>query len=572
MDERYARMGEEREHSRSGKRSFGERGGFGHRNGGKSGDRRGSFHKDGFHKGGFKKGGFHRHDDDHGEGFHSGVKRDGDRRFNRSDDRRDNRRDGFKKDGFKKQGFHKDGFRSDNRDGERRFERKDGERRFDRNRRFDRKDNRYEDRKDYRRPRDFEGSEEGGNPRYKKFDGERRFERQGNNRNGDFRKDFRKDSHKDSRNDFRKDSRKDFRNGDKREFREDERRDRRDRREDSRRSNAKSNFNFENGPRRNSDGTMSYPSQNPYTARRPGEPKMPKGLEWAMLSKEDRERLRGLSKEHAENIGLHILAAFALEEENPELALDHAKWAAKQASRIDFARETLAFISYRQGDYKLASKEFRTAMRMNGYLDYLPFIADCERGLGNLNKALEICMSDDAKYLKGEVKAEMFLVYAGVLADTGHFDKAIDLVHAMGRSKGLPGEYRMRAVQAEQYFLEEAGRNDEAINLESLLDKLEQQYADADDDDINPEDIVIDYDLEHLNDAIMDEIGVSEDDARFAPEEDSEEESYDESEEESSDESEEDSDEESEESEESENDDADNTDTIEMNTVKPKEN
>ena len=100
--------------------------------------------------------------------------------------------------------------------------------------------------------------------------------------------------------------------------------------------------------------------------------------------------------------------------------------------------------------------------------------------------------------------------------DTNHADKAIELVHAMGRSKGLPGEYRMRAVQAEQYFLEEAGRSDEAIELDTLLDCLEEQYADIEDEE-NPEDVVIDYDLEHLNDAIMDEVGISEDDAQFAP-------------------------------------------------------
>lgn len=531
-------MGEEREHSRSGKKSFGERGGFGHRNGGKSSERRGGFHKDGFHKGGFKKGGFRRNDDDREESFHSGVKRDGDRRFNRHDDRKDDRRGGFKKNGFKK-----DGFRSENRDNDRRF-------------------NRIDDRRDDRRSRDFEHScEEGGNPRYKKFDGEHRFDRRDdrrdsrreNHRNGDFHKDF----HKGSKGGFRDDRRDDRRD----ERRDNERRfDRRDDCRDDRHANSRSNFRFEDGPRRNSDGTVSYPSQNPYTARRPGEPKMPKGLEWAMLSKEDRERLRGLSKEHAENIGLHILAAYTLQEENPELALEHAKWAAKQASRIDFARETLAFVAYRQGDYKLASKEFRTAMRMNGYLDYLPFIADCERGMGNLDKALEICMSDEAKTLRGEVKAEMFLVYAGVLADTGHADKAIELVHAMGRSKGLPGEYRMRAVQAEQYFLEEAGRSDEAIELESLLDKLEQQYADVDDEDINPDDIVIDYDLEHLNDDMMDEIGMSEDDAQFAPDEESDEES------EVTEDSEDlENSEDSEETSNSEN--ADNTDTIEMSAV-----
>ena len=271
-----------------------------------------------------------------------------------------------------------------------------------------------------------------------------------------------------------------------------------------------------NGPRRNSDGTVSYPSQNPYTDRRPNEPKMPKGMEWSMLSKEERERLRGLSKEHAENIGLHILAAYALEEKDPELALAHAKWAAHQASRIDFSRETLAFIAYRQGDYKLALREFRTAYRMNGFLDYLPFIADCERGNGDPKKAIEVVRSDDAKALHGEAKAEMFLVYAGALADLKMWDKAIEIVHTLGRSKGLPGEYRMRAVQAEQYFLDECGRTEQAAALDDLLDRLETQYAEADEDE-TVDDVIIDHDMEHFTDDELDMLGISEDDAQFAP-------------------------------------------------------
>ncbi len=245
--------------------------------------------------------------------------------------------------------------------------------------------------------------------------------------------------------------------------------------------------------------------------------KMPKGIEWRMLTTDDRERLRGLSKEHAENIGLHILAAYTLEESNPELALEHAKWVARQASRIDFARETLAFVAYRQGDYKLALREFRTAFRMNGFLDYLPFIADCERGVGEPKKAIEVAVSDDAKYLRGEAKAEMFLVYAGALGDLKMWDKAIEIVHTLGRSKGLAGEYRMRAVQAEQYFLEEAGRTDEAIALDRLLDKLELQYADVEDDETS-DDLVVEYDMQELNDELMDVLGISEDDAQYAPE------------------------------------------------------
>ena len=511
-------MGEERGYSRSGGKSFSGRGKFGaHRSGaqGKNGDRRGGFHKDGLRRDGFHKGSFKRD----GESHERNERRD----FDSNDTRRDGARksfnkSGFKRDGFKRDGFHKGSFK---RDGER------NDRRF--NRRFDSNDESRFERSDAYRSQNS-GSVKSGNPRYKKSDNNRfnrfnsndeRYDNRKSSRDGFNNGDFRKDGVK--RNGFHKDG-----------FHKDGFKNHGERRLENRDSNRAShsenrynrydkrvedrNFNYENGPRRNSDGTISYPSQNPYTARRPGEPKMPKGMEWAMLSKESRERLRGLSKEHAENIGLHILAAYALEEEEPKLALEHAKWAAKQASRIDFSRETLAFIAYRQGDYKLAAREFRTAMRMNGYLDYLPFIADCERGIGNLDKALEICMSDEAKSVVGEVKAELFLVYAGVLADTNHIDKAIELVHVMGRSKGLPGEYRMRAIQAEQYFLEEAGRSDEALDLEGLLDRLEEQYADIEDDEVNPEDIVIDYDLEHFNESLLEDIGVSKDDAKFAPE------------------------------------------------------
>jgi hypothetical protein len=267
-------------------------------------------------------------------------------------------------------------------------------------------------------------------------------------------------------------------------------------------------------PRRNSDGTISFPSQNPYTDRRPGEPKMPKGMEWSMLSKDEKERLRGLSKEHAENVGLHMLAAYSIEEEEPELALEHAKWIARQASRIDLARETLAFIAYRQGDYKLALKEFRTAYRMNGYLDYLPFMADCERGLGNPRKAIEVASSEESKQLQGDAKAEMFLVYAGALGDLGLWDKAIETVHTLSLAKGLSGGYRMRAVQAEQNFLEQNGRSEDALALEPLLDKLEAQYADEDDEE-SSQDVAVDYDLEKLSDSELEQIGIEAEDGGF---------------------------------------------------------
>ncbi|MBV3446241.1 tetratricopeptide repeat protein [Bifidobacterium adolescentis] len=467
----------------------GNRGGKGFKprgNGGKSyGHKSGGFHNDD-RKGGYRKGnggGYRRGDRDfHRDGESEGQERrfhNGPRKFNRDGERRDDRRGGYRGNRGDNPRYQRDGERSgfrhdDRRDGERRNFRHDG------------------DRRDFRRD---DGERRGGRNFHK--DGDRR----------DFRRDNqRRDFHKDRDQRPEGEERREFTREEKMEYREAKRGE------------------YLSKPRRNSDGTMSFPSQNPYTHRRPGEPKMPKGIEWSMLSTDDRERLRGLSKEHAENIGLHILAAYTLEERDPELALEHAKWVAHQASRIDFARETLAFVAYRQGDYKLALREFRTAFRMNGFLDYLPFIADCERGMGEPKKAIETAMSDDAKYLRGESKAEMFLVYAGALGDLELWDKAIEIVHTLGRSKGLAGEYRMRAVQAEQYFLEQAGRSDEAVALDQLLDKLELQYADAEEDETS-DDLVIEYDMQELNDELMDKLGISEDDAQYAPEDEDEDDS-----------------------------------------------
>lgn len=490
----------------------GNRGGKGFKprgNGGKSyGHKSGGFHNDD-RKGGYRKGnggGYRRGDRDfHRDGDGEGQERrfhNGPRKFNRDGERRDDRRGGYRGNRGDNPRYQRDGERSgfrhdDRRDGERRNFRHDGDRRDfrrdDGERRGGRNFHKDGDRRDFRR------DDRRGECR----DGERRNFRRDDRRDGD-RRDFRRDN---QRRDFHKDRDQRPEGEERREFTREEKMEYREAKRGE----------YLSKPRRNSDGTMSFPSQNPYTHRRPGEPKMPKGIEWSMLSTDDRERLRGLSKEHAENIGLHILAAYTLEERDPELALEHAKWVAHQASRIDFARETLAFVAYRQGDYKLALREFRTAFRMNGFLDYLPFIADCERGMGEPKKAIETAMSDDAKYLRGESKAEMFLVYAGALGDLELWDKAIEIVHTLGRSKGLAGEYRMRAVQAEQYFLEQAGRSDEAVALDQLLDKLELQYADAEEDETS-DDLVIEYDMQELNDELMDKLGISEDDAQYAPE------------------------------------------------------
>ena len=517
LNEKGTNMADERgsqHHSQGGNRRYGS---------GNGGQRRGS-------GGGFRSRG--------GSNFRRGDRNGGGRNFHRNANgggrNNDFRRDGegggdFRRDGDGQRRFHRNGNGNDGQRSGNRFRGRDDERGGQR-RDFRRGD---DDRRDFRRDgdgqrrsfrrddnnghRDFRRGERNGNGDRRDF---RRGDNDRRNNNGD-RRDFRRGDNNDRRDFRRGDNDRRNNNNDRRDFHRGDRNsnDRRNPRYDGAERHThheRKRAEYMSHSRRNSDGTVSFPSQNPYTDRRPGEPVMPKGLEWSMLSKDERERLRGLAKEHAENIGLHILAAYTLEANDPQAALAHAKWAAKQASRVDIARETLAMVAYRQGDYKLALREFQTAFRMNGYLDYLPFMADCERGLGKPKKAVEIALSDNAKQLTGEAKAEMFLVYAGALNDMGMVNQAIEVVSKLVHAKGLAGEYRMRAAQAEQYFLTKAGRDDEAVALDELIDDLEARYADVDEDETS-DDFVVDYDVEDLPEDLQAKLGVTPDDAQYAP-------------------------------------------------------
>lgn len=64
----------------------------------------------------------------------------------------------------------------------------------------------------------------------------------------------------------------------------------------------------------------------------------------------------------------------------------------------------------------------------------------------------------------------------------------------------------MRAVQAEQNFLELAGRTQEAEKLNDLLDRLEAQYADN--EEIDEDDVFVDNDLEVIDEDMLAGLGI----------------------------------------------------------------
>lgn len=112
-------------------------------------------------------------------------------------------------------------------------------------------------------------------------------------------------------------------------------------------------------------------------------------------------------------------------EEDPDRALEHAEHAARRAGRVAGVREALGLVRYRRGEYADALREFRTSRRLSGSHHLLPYMVDCERGLGRLDRALELAASGEAETLSQADRIELAIVVSGVRRDLGQADAAV---------------------------------------------------------------------------------------------------------------------------------------------------
>ena len=368
-----------------------------------------------------------------GGSYSRGDSSRGPRRFNSSDRR--SSRDGGQ--GFDRQGRFSDRDRG-NFDG-RRFDRDDrrGGERSDRSR-FDRGDQRDGRRFD-RSERDFRSSDS----RERRFDGERsgRFDR-------------------DSRD--RRFSGRDDRRGTGRDFR------------DTKRSSA---------PR----------SRDEYTAPNGDEPTIPAGVSAEELDKDALRSLATLSGINSDIVARHLVMAGQLIDLDPELAYKHAKAAASRAGRVDVVREASALTAYAAGHYEEALREVRAMRRLRGDLSLRAIEADCERGLGRPERAIEIIDQTDTSQLDLAEQVELVLVSSGARADLGQNEVGLvivdDAIAALGEDADPEFLRRLMSVQADR--LRELGRDEEADQVEANIPEEEEDpdivdvglFADADVDD-----------------------------------------------------------------------------------------
>ncbi len=176
-------------------------------------------------------------------------------------------------------------------------------------------------------------------------------------------------------------------------------------------------------------------------------PHIPDEVEAKQLAPDVRAELLSLDKNTADTVARHLVVAGNLLDEDPEAALEHAKAAKSRAARIAGVREALGIAAYHCGDWALALSELRAAKRMGTRSPLLALIADCERGVGRPERALELARGDEAKALTGDAADELRIVTAGARADMGQLDQALAVL-----STPAPDPKRVGVVAARLFY------------------------------------------------------------------------------------------------------------------------
>lgn len=170
--------------------------------------------------------------------------------------------------------------------------------------------------------------------------------------------------------------------------------------------------------------------------------------------------------------------AGALIDIDPELAYKHAQVAVARGGRVDVVREAGALTAYATGRYAEALRELRTVRRLSGSNEHLPLMADCERGLGRPERAIDLARSADVETLGHPGRVEMEIVAAGARLDLGQAEAAYV---ALKRIETNEPALRVRVDTAMVDVLRALGRDEQAEELEARLAK---HFPDSSDDEI----------------------------------------------------------------------------------------
>ncbi|MFC9955689.1 hypothetical protein ACFVIN_35660, partial [Streptomyces prasinus] len=189
---------------------------------------------------------------------------------------------------------------------------------------------------------------------------------------------------------------------------------------------------------------------------------IPEDVTGEEIDKDVRQELQSLPKTLAEDVAKNLVMVARLIDEDPEGAYGYSRVALRLASRVAAVREAAGFAAYANQKYSEALAEFRAARRMTGTTELWPLMADCERGLGRPEKALDMAGAPEVQKLDKAGQVEMRLVAAGARRDMGQLDAAIVTLQSseLASQAVQPWTARLRYAYADALLAAE--RADEA--------------------------------------------------------------------------------------------------------------
>jgi tetratricopeptide (TPR) repeat protein len=149
-------------------------------------------------------------------------------------------------------------------------------------------------------------------------------------------------------------------------------------------------------------------------------------------------------------------------EEDPEKGYAYAQAAKRLAARVGVIREACGIAAYRTGRWAEALSELRAARRMTGGEDYLPLMADSERALGRLDRALALIREANPTELDRATQIELRIVESGIRRDQGLPEAAVVALQVPELTSGRLRPWSARLFYAYADALLAAGRADEA--------------------------------------------------------------------------------------------------------------
>ncbi|BCJ30284.1 tetratricopeptide repeat protein [Actinocatenispora sera] len=205
------------------------------------------------------------------------------------------------------------------------------------------------------------------------------------------------------------------------------------------------------------------------------EPALPDAVAAHELSRDVRAELRALSKASADIVARRLVASGELLNVDPELSLRHAMAARKVASRIPAVREAVGLAAYRCGQWQLAMAELRAFQRITGHNTHLAVLADCERGLGRPERAVDLFRHTDRKSVGLAEWIELLIVAAGARRDMGQIAASVTMLQVPPLEVNGTEEWRARLRYAYADALEAAGRIEEAYRWFARAIELDPQ-------------------------------------------------------------------------------------------------